>query len=130
MLGGCRIRTDDEATEIRRQAVADPKLFPGVTERRFRVAKGDRINEDACQKPCPRVELLPENGAAILLYRMLEAEDSRLLAPPFLAGLQTTPRTRQATLLRAFRALRDPRIADLRQAALKARAAADSKAEG
>lgn len=116
-MGGCTVADDAQAEIIRRQAVASPSLFPSITRARYHVAPGTRIEEQACQAPCPRVELDNENSEALLLYSMLQGEETRPMAALYVEAMPISAPRRRALLLRAYRALRSPVLGDIRRRA-------------
>lgn len=120
VMGGTTVETDEEAEEL--------SALPRLKVKGQVVRAGEFIELPHCLKdddelakyparfgrPCPRVELEPENGEAMTLLSMSIREDIRHFAQPYFdAAHGNAPvDTRRRLLVRVTRTLTDRAVTD------------------
>jgi len=114
MLGGCAVKTKEEAATFTRLLVRPMKP----------VRVGDWIEEPPCidltgyekrfGRPCPRVEVDAENKDLVTLFGLAVREDLRALGAEFFrdSHAHLPPEQRARALRRYVRALQDDQVVE------------------
>ena len=111
-MGGGVVQTEQAAREL-------SELLPRT------VSKGDELNEPECVakhelgvyeqlgRPCPRVDLDPENVEAAEAMNLSIRADLRHLAEPYLLAVAEDPEERASLILRVAGTLRNARVTEI-----------------
>lgn len=124
LLGGTVIETEDQARAYTKAIRADSAVWGDRGMDFAPVRVGEEFGLEMCvpphwplrteERPCPRVELWPENDLAARIVFAALPEHTRPLLPEYVEALvaDLTPEDARRTVARAFRTLQSSAVTD------------------